>query len=60
MVREPLRQSKEDLSRAKDTFERIHEIVVLYSSPFFNRYEFRLSTVETLAFVRHASGRSKD
>ena len=34
MVREPLRQSKADLSRAKDTFERIHEIVVLYSSPF--------------------------
>ena len=34
VVREPLRQSKADLSRAKDTFERIHEIVVLYSSPF--------------------------
>ena len=34
MVREPHRQSKADLSRAKDTFERIHEIVVLYSSPF--------------------------
>ena len=34
MVREPLRQSKADLSRAKDTFERIHEMVVLYSSPF--------------------------
>ena len=32
-VREPLRQSKADLSRAKDTFERIHQIVVLYSSP---------------------------
>ena len=27
--REPLRQSKADLSRAKDTFERIHEIVVV-------------------------------
>ena len=34
MVREPLRQSKADLNRAKDTFERIHEIVVRYSSPF--------------------------
>ena len=34
VMREPLRQSKADLSRAKDTFERIHEIVVLYSSPF--------------------------
>ena len=30
----PLRQSKADLSRTKDAFERIHEIVVLYSSPF--------------------------
>ena len=30
MVREPLRQSKADLRRAKDTFE----LVVLYSSPF--------------------------
>ena len=34
MVREPPRQSNADLSRAKDTFECIHEIVVLYSSPF--------------------------
>ena len=34
MVREPLRQSKAELSTAKDTFERIHEVVVLYSSPF--------------------------
>ena len=34
MVREPLRHSKADLSRAKDTFKRIHEIVVLYSSTF--------------------------
>ena len=34
MLREPLRQSKADLSGAKDTFERIHEIVVLYFSPF--------------------------
>ena len=34
MVRDPLRQSKADLKRAKDTFERIHEIVVLYSPPF--------------------------
>ena len=34
MVREPLRQSKADLSRAKDTFERIYEIVLLYLSPF--------------------------
>ena len=33
-MRGPLGQSKADLSRAKDTFERIHEIVVLYSSPF--------------------------
>ena len=35
MVREPLGQSKADLSRAKDTFERIHEIVLLYPAPFF-------------------------
>ena len=34
VVREPLGQSKADLSRAKDTFERIHEIVLLYPSPF--------------------------
>ena len=34
MVREPLRQNKADLKRVKDTFEHIHEIVVLYSSPF--------------------------
>ena len=37
VVYEPLRQSKADLSRPKDTFERIHEIVVLLS--FF--IEFR-------------------
>ena len=29
-----LRQSKAHLKRAKDTLERIHDIVVLYSSPF--------------------------
>ena len=32
--REPLRQSKADLKRATDTLERIHDTVVLYSSPF--------------------------
>ena len=33
VVREPLRQSKADLNRAKDTFERIHEIVLMYTTP---------------------------
>ena len=34
VMRETLGQSKADLRRAKDTFERIHRIVVLYSFPF--------------------------
>ena len=34
VVRGPLRQTKADLSRAKDTFARIYAIVVLYFSPF--------------------------
>ena len=56
MVREPLGQSKADLSRAKDTFERIHEIVLLYPSPFL----IEMSSANVLWKRLHSSGSSED
>ena len=56
VVREPLRQSKADLSRAKDTFERIHEIVLLYPSPFL----IEMSSANVLWKRLHSSGSSED
>ena len=51
MVCEPLSQSKVNLSRTKDTFERIHENLSSLWKMIF---------METLAFVCHASGSSED